>query len=598
MGSSIKREPSSKILADLLMLESIEQVYYVDEDHTNSKFSIESLIGLINQSKSQSLFDEIRNLKGVPFSLDFDKEIIENEIYAQWENLTDEQKKLLITRVAKIVDKDWLINAEMPTTLGNLFSYANLRSMTPEEWDNEVDDILKSIPLGKKILVLFDEQTQYIKRGRDFIIHAKQKQYLNQLIPVLFTNGITDLSSELFERDKILQEEGGELDYSDFLPLAKSRGLKEKEFVDGIKKAILNRYCENIKEISIRIMKQAFDKAIDRLKKIDTYDFDNVVLKSSYQEGVWEAFTFYRIADILYQEEIFNGMLDQDYLSNFNGVIKKSKLISDLQTEINISQDPQYVSKLRLRNQELYQSSKTINSLFLPLDSGDIFRIYDSTGKGERFYILIGQECDMMLRVDNKTERNKNVTPGTRRAKVGMLLPIKVHDNLDANWVKEQNYALRYFTNTANKTGEVDFNNPIYVDLDLLELTAFSGDGKGVLTLKNKNKNLSNLSFSMEERYKLLKQNISKKIERYTSANIQRRRAKSRISRTMVQNQLPIFSFPDNSIVQVTFDRGVISLNLERYSRLKPSFAKQLLEKFTRYQSRHAELHDFAKEID
>lgn len=588
-----KKEEPTVILNKILELESIEKVYYVDEEIGDPDYSLNQLFGLIEQAEQKSKFSEVQKIKGRDYSLDHDYQIIKNEITSFWGSLNEVDQKNIIERVAEIGDPEWLVNIKMPATLNTLFAPNIINSLMPKEWDENMVEIVTNLPAGRKILVLFDEETKYKKKGRNFILDVKTRKYLDRVIPILFTNKILDLATEMNERDQIISELSSRLEPSDFLALAKKRGRKPKEFVDGIKKAILNTYCEKLKDVTINILEKAFEVSIDRLRKIDTYDFDNVVLKSSYQEGIWEALTFYRVADILYQEGIFEEMIQQEYLSKFNNIVKKSKLISDIQTDSAQNIDPQYNRRLTLRQKELYQDSKMINTLYLPLDSGDIFKVNSNAKEKENFYILIGQECDLMLRVDNKSERNKKVIPGTRRAKLGVLLPIKIHEtDLTA---KEQTYILRYFNTDALYTGEVEFNNPIYVDLDLLEVTAFSGNGEARLNLNRKEVASQSLSFSMMERYKLMRENLSKKMESFMILSRLRKRHSNKIGRNILKGQLPAFSFPDNSHVKISFTKGIIEMNIERVGRLKGPFAKQLLEKFTRYQSRHADPHDFAK---
>src|SRR5690606_38544004 len=120
------------------------------------------------------------------------------------------------------------------------------------------------------------------------------------IVCALITHLITEVKKELPERDKIVKESDGALSKNDFFALTKKRINDPEKFCDGIKKTLLNEYCEKIKEEATEIIEEAYKEVLTKLNELDTYDFDHIILRSSYGEGVWEVNTLMRIANNFY----------------------------------------------------------------------------------------------------------------------------------------------------------------------------------------------------------------------------------------------------------------------------------------------------------
>src|SRR5690606_13245956 len=117
------------------------------------------------------------------------------------------------------------------------------------------------------------------------------------VIVALLTHTVTSYEEELPQRLEICGRIAA-LNIIDFFVLAKSRLDKPEVFGDGLKKVLLNTYCEQVKSKTIEIIRAAQATTIEELSKFDTYDFDYTVFKTSNTEGIWEPETLLRITDV------------------------------------------------------------------------------------------------------------------------------------------------------------------------------------------------------------------------------------------------------------------------------------------------------------
>ena len=97
-------------------------------------------------------------------------------------------------------------------------------------------------------------------------------------------------------------------------------------------------------------------------------------------------------------------MVTTDYIKKVNPPIRKSKKFNDFKFDLPFNQDP-YLHRYKLRHVELYADGAEINKLNLPVENGDIFEIYEGKLRGK--YILVNQECDLMVRTNEESKGKK-----------------------------------------------------------------------------------------------------------------------------------------------------------------------------------------------
>ena len=485
-----------------------------------------------------------------------------------------------------------------------MFPDGLLVSVSPQEWDEVKDTIDQNIGRSGKVLVFFDQDLRgaggkfLVTKGENLIKEIKEKPFRNRIICTLLTHLIPNTGGELLYRQTVLTHFDGQLKKGDFFALTKVRIDDNALLSDGVKKVLLNKFCEFIKDKSIRIMKTAYGKVVSDIKNMDTYDFDHTVLRSSYEEGVWEAETLFRISRNLYDLEVKKLMIAKSYPARVNKQIKQAKAISDIRFRIGTNIEP-YTEKYKLRSHDIYEPGSVIGPLHLPLENGDIFEV--TTGKHSGKYILVAQECDLMMRTNPL---------GTRSAKLATLLPITSYNTeaLRLEMIKHFNkfvkknhflsnrFQLDYFNYGTNDIGIVNLGSAIIADLDVLDLVVFNPNGNAQMNIES-NFNINLVSTSWEHRYYKLHQKY---------------KDEATLQKSLI-NELPkvLGQFRDKfkskiyskiSTVKdlgplVTFDNvATFSFGIKRIMRLKPVGAKYLLDRYYKHLSRVAEQHDFADE--
>ncbi|HLX54313.1 MAG TPA: hypothetical protein VKR58_10245, partial [Aquella sp.] len=379
-----------------------------------------------------------------------------------------------------------------------------------------------------------------------------------------------------------------ELVRGDFLALTKERIKNPELLCDGIKKTLLNRYFESVKDKSISLIEKARTNTSMLFQALDTYDFDTTILRSSYNEGVWEGNTIFRIVNNIYEEEVKKLMINLNYPKIINPILKLSKEISDVEFEIEPEKEP-YKQKYKLRHQDIYENGDHINKLFLPIENGDIFEITDGTGKG--YYILIGQECDLMMR-----EKGSRGSQFSTLAKINLMNK----DQYVAELAKNNNYLankfeLYYFEEGTTKVGIVSFLTTSNVDFNMLDLCVFNEEGESKLDI-TKQFDTDLLSTSWENRYKKIIKGCTseaKKLDMLLS-EIKARNLPATVRDPIVKSILPNLGIFSPIGKSDSYENNIFNFGFRRVRRLKSFHAKYLLERYYRHLSRTAEPHDFA----
>jgi hypothetical protein len=361
---------------------------------------------------------------------------------------------------------------------------------------------------------------------------------------------------------------------------------------------MINRYCEVIKKLTVEIIEKAYANALLRVKNINTYDFDHTIFQSSYEEGVWEIETLFRLSDIFIDDEIKNTIITSDFQKEINSHLRKAKQLSDIRFKIEKHTEP-YADKYKLRHLEIYEGGAIINRMFKPIDNGDIFEIYEGDEATRGNYILLGQECDLMVRKD-----------GTRESKLGFLYKIenhelesfleitKTHYESHRRDFYEAKFKLDYFKSGTNDVGVVSFKNPIVVDLRMLDLIAFNSDGRARFELK-KPIDSTVLSFAWEKKYSKIQDFLNMKAGWAVRAFHTLKKLKD-AEYTDVRNYLTNINRLKLSLTrpEVGSDRTLISdvydFGIRRTMFFRRPGSTILLDVLTKYQARQAELHDFA----
>lgn len=584
-------------LKALLGIEGIEKIYFVDEVND---IMIEEAIGFLMKGLSIGKEQEIQQIAKESLSLDYNAATFTDSIREIWENLGQKKQSEFMTQITKLVDGQ---RAEDQITGSQLqFFFDDLTLLTPAQWEEQKTILSKST---YKVMVLFDEELgdKSPRKGHNFIEEIVSNQW-SSIIPIIFSFKISSFADELPWRNDLVQNGQSNLKKGDFFALSKKRKDDPDAFVDGIKKALLNSYCETIKNESITVMRTAFQNALEDLSNWDTYDFDHVILKSSYKEGIWEPFTLERIMRIKFEDLLARQMIDSNYAKNINPAIQKAREFSGFQFDVPKKEEPS-LHRYKLRYSELYANGDEVNKLNLPVENGDIFEIYQGKLKGK--YVLVGQECDLMVRTNKESK-------GKRTSDVAILLKIspKTNAELDEELTKyydgnkmlnfwDNKYHLPYFDFSQELNGIVKFapSTRLIVDLDIIDLVVYNHEGKADFDLFGTKPDLLTFSAAWEFRYDRIKDKFEKAAKTINQIGSDISKFDAQSQKLILTNTTSVkLSFIQASGIEPSFQNNRFSYGIRRIGRLRSELARHLLEKYTSYLSRKAFGHDFAKEIE
>jgi hypothetical protein len=602
-------------IRQILLKLSIKKVYFVDDAINLSTTDKATFIGLVQSIITSGDIEKLREIN-IQNAIDFntDNAVLIDHINEVWDNIKPAKQLKYYKKAYTVLGQPEAINdLNVSSHLKDFFYDGILECLTPTEWDEKCPAIIEGIEDGQRVLVLFDQDLKLAQgrfseqgiQGEDLILELKTRNIPNKVIIALFTHTITEYEEELPKRQEICDRIHA-LTAIDFFVLAKSRLEKHELFADGLKKTCLNTFCEKIKIATIEILKTAQENTINKLLQFDTYDFDHTVFKSSFTEGLWEPETLLRITDVIFKDEVRTLMKDQGYVPSVNSSIYAARDISNI--EFNISNENvgrPYSEKYKLRYQEIYESEALLNQLRRPIDNGDIFIVTDGEGQNKK-YILVAQECDLMI-------RSEGVSKGKRGARSATLLEIgtfteqqlyndikrlyegQIEKKKFSNHFYADKFKLDYFEHGTTKTGIAFFSKTITIDLNILDLIVFNETGEAVLDLADPAFDENFHNFAWRNRFKIISEEFTKEAEILNSLYLALEVIEDANVRKEVQLKINrLFSFISKTGIQINYNNGKFNFGIKRISRLRLPKSKNLLDRYYQHLSRFAELHDFA----
>ncbi len=598
-------------IQDLLSKSNINKIYFID-DAINQDTGKATFKGLIGGIIAEGKLDDLKaiTLTGIDFTQD--EAVLLDHIDEVWDNVKHAKQLKYFEKAYTITGKPEAIrDLNVSNNLKDFFAEAQIEFLTPNEWDEKADEILGGIADGNRAMIVFDQDLKLAQgryadngiQGEQLILELKKKNLAEKIVVALLTHTITDYEGELPKRAEICERIEG-LNITDFFVLAKIRLEKHAMFGDGIKKVCLNTFCEDVKSQTIDIIQKAQEETIAKLKTFDTYDFDHTVFKSSLGEGVWEPDTLLRITDIIFKDKIRALMISGDYVPAVNTSICAAKEISKIEFPVEDAVNP-YKETFKLRHQEIYENEELLNKLRRPIDNGDIFLVTGGE-KAKRKYILVAQECDLMV-------RGGNTDKGTRGSRIATLLEIEtftsenLFKSIERKYSKDierkaflshyyaDKFKLEYFEEGTNKVGIVHFSKAKTIDLNVLDLIVFNEMGEAKIDLNNPSYNRSYHNFAWQSRFEIVKDEFTAKAESITKQLA----AIDAVGDEDIKNSLKLsishlLSFVERLGIQINFSQNVFDFGLKRISRVRLPKSKYILDKYYSHLARIAEPHDFA----
>lgn len=367
-------------ISKLLKATNITEVYYIDDIFQDDKEideHFEEFLAAIEERHSNG------QTEGFPDGILYaDIDNLEDEVRKWWATMPFGKKKHMLKKyVSEETEKSAISIQEV---MGELCICC-----PPSIWDEKYKtDVKEKINAGQSILLLFDYA---LSNGRDGLTYAEDALALDT------DCAYCGIISNMFSIDKEFQQRD---DYKKrnpqcyIYPLSKERLTINTEdysaFISGLKNILWVKHIELIKEHTNAILQKAFNETINRYLDIQPPTYKQIIVDSSYTEGCQEIDTTLRLFQIILDKKIKESITEET-LSRIN---KESDIILNIQNQYNVDSSHPKVNKQATDfiKDERFLDGSIINTLYAPIQNGDIFKIEDN------LWILLCQPCNISIR--------------------------------------------------------------------------------------------------------------------------------------------------------------------------------------------------------
>lgn len=373
-----------KSIKDLLACVNIRKIIYVD-DKFDIEHQKENIFAYLKNLKKEG--KEIRDLEGIKWEIP--SVAFEGQLEHLWASWSDEQKE----KCFRLISVEQENIDVIPTAILEKNLPGRLTKLTPSEWEKSKKEHLAITEDTDKFLCLFDMKLN--GNGRDGLAYVEEllkTEYAGRVYCGIFSQEFEPEGEQAW-----CEQKKRECTVRDFYPISKRRLADEHSivgFTEGIKNVLLVQHIEKLKNESKEILKESWEHVEERLDKVTPPTFNRIVQKTSYDEGIWEIDSLFRLINILIDQETKKAIIDEEKRKRFKEAVKEIRNVEKVETlKPDEFSNPQLE---QLQKEEIYYKGEIINALHFPLSNGDIFKI-----KGKE-YILLCQPCNLAIRSEGR----------------------------------------------------------------------------------------------------------------------------------------------------------------------------------------------------
>jgi len=472
-----------------------------------------------------------------------------------------------------------------------------LENVAPTDWEKTTKStVLRKSQDGEHVLCLFDQNLSWAngftaegpKSGAGLIQQLTELDESKNIICGLITHTITEIQNEIPRWREISEQYGIKLDR--FLPLAKVRLHGDPEiFADGVKKTALNLFCEGIKMLGIDAISNAVNQSLDKIKGLDVYDFEYMVLRSSYDSDEWEANALIRLFQVFHKDEIWRTLNNPANASNFNALVRKARPIALISTIANKELNYQNISSIR--HDELYIDESAI--AFSPLELGDVFEFTGVDGNKKK-YVLLTQPCDLTVRKNKDGNRNNpNLVVPLLAIQEAEKKYKKAIDEKATYW--NTRGKLPYFTKGSSDVSIVSFAETLWISADILDLCVINANGNCEIDVLNEKGHVEYLTDpwisrvkALTTKYKTIQDDLEKQLK--ILEKLEEKADKENLIAT-----IKLHYDLSNGKVKSSYKEGKFSFEVRRIMRYRDVNSVRLLRAYANYLARDADENDIAQ---
>ncbi len=460
MNETTDMDRARAAVAELFQNLAIERVFCVDDVYAE-EWKFEDIQAAQLELAPQELLNIMPEFGA---AIPDDRDVRRQHFRQLWDRMdpaTQQDRAKRILAFVRSKDEAGRNDDKVAATLQDIVGKDRLVTLSPTAWEKQGARILAGIA-NHRVLVLFDQDLSGTggsqTGGMALVKNLLAKYGASNLLCGLLTHTATMANQH--ERWEELSREPG-VDRDRFVVVPKQWLSQDPVgFARMLKLVALSPDCQKLKTKIKALLDSATAAAAKQVDAISVFDFDHVVFRGSYEEGLWEPDALFRLHGIFHRTELRKNSHDDKELSE---LLDRLRTVSLIPTDCESIPSP---SSWRLQQQEMYEPAEYINGLHLPIEAGDIFQKTD--GGSTKSFILLGQPCDLIVRTSD----------GKRHPEITDVLLAEI-----AALDEEKPYAeaLPYFGDDRSKSHYVMFRRTHMVDPCVLDLCVFNSDGAATI---------------------------------------------------------------------------------------------------------------------
>lgn len=512
-------------------------------------------INMLEPDVANSVFRDFSDVDVTDVDFSGDPEVRDDLLRERWGQISQERRVQIVQELRMKSSAEDDTDKSTKDSLGRLFGTREFQTFSLKSWTAQKERVLADKDLA---LLLIDEDfskedgssTQGLQIVTEVLKSTSDSQAFCALLSHKYT--IENIDSQW---EKLADEQG--FDKSRFVLIPKEAiDTDPAAFARLIKLATMSKPIDELRRLVTKILLESLDDARKNVEKINLYDMDEIVFRSSWQEGAWEPETLLRVFAIFHRRRTKALAMGNDELHK---VAARVRSASRIETESPKSPNHKIWPIQRL---EIFEDADYLNALHLPIEVGDIFE-----KDGGKRLILIAPSCDLVVR--SKGFRADSV-------REVMLAPITGEPPQTVTWeVPFYSISTRHF---------IDFKKAFSVKLLGLDLCVFNKNGSAELQVGRKPP--ENLIPSWNRHYAALQQileSIFKLIEDSKATKQQR---------VWLEQALGRIDYTGNFSPTFIPATKTLKYNFRRVERLLSPRTESLMSAYTQYLSRSAFEHE------
>ncbi|MDZ4821422.1 MAG: hypothetical protein SGJ20_20865 [Planctomycetota bacterium] len=555
-------EDAKQMIQGVFGVMEIKQVIIVDDQLSNAP-DVSIIVGAIQafQMPNKSL-PSIADFAAIDFTQP--ERVWRPQLESAWESMAIQKRQEAATALG--AGSDNAVNEER-SVLEQILDGYKPRFLSLGEWNAE-KDLLIETAREEAVLFVFDQDMTQNQGASDEGMKSIAAILKGKDPPTLSYCGLLShhvkINDEYEDHQKFAQDYEL-LDQKHRFAVISKKHLEKAPgaLALRLKRVAISPLCEQLKDELTKSIVDSVEEAKAELNKLEVYDFEQIVFRSSYQEGVWEADTLLRVFGIFHQKiaraKASANELLRDAADKVRSIVKVPYKPVDF-TSSRVHE---------IANLELYERGEYLLEHRMPIALGDIFQ----RGVGGRKYILIEQPCDLMVRGD------------TGKRELNDVLLAEIHERSASD---ERSPPLSFvelpFLSIDNATiSYAKMAKCVTIPIAVLDLCVFSDDG----TAKFKKGAACPASAipAWKKRFDVIQHECASLLGRFKGLSDKCGTDKAVIS--TIEGAVTK-SVAGTLAGKVDMVAGLVSYNLKRISRLKEPRASGLLRKFAGYKARDA----------